>query len=1030
MKKFSVLFTLLILFNTIHVFGQTTRRVQSQYATIQEAIIAAQNGDTIVVSSGTYYENINFSGKSILLKSDGGALNTTINGSQAGSCVSFISGETSAAVINGFTITNGSGTVVSGIQRFGGGIYCYNGSNPTIKNCIIIGNSAFAGSGGGISCWYASAKIKNCIIKNNSNHGISNAFGNGVLVVNCLIYGNYGTDYGGGISAGGGSSPTIINSTIVQNDSYHHTNTGIYAISGGTVINSIVRDNVGVDVTIIQGTTSVTYSNIEGGFTGEGNIDVDPLFIDPSNSNYHLSDTSPCIGAASSSNAPSEDIEHNPRPNPSGSNPDMGAYENALGNINSQSALFDGNQDRIRVTDARPVNPNAIPSAYQISGTAITVEAWIFPMDVPTGTDSRYIIARPANTGFGVDPYQTFALFIYGNAPFSHQPRIGISITDGTHPSGTGYEVFVEDTAAVKIGQWTHVAGTYDGTNVKLYINGVIVHQLPLNVTMGSGSTGLYVGGASGGYFKGMIDEVRLWNTTRTQSDIQAAMNSILAGTESGLMGCWPMDSVYTTSGGLLATVDNTSNHNDLAVQYSAKLVPFPQGSTVQIAPTNLSILPAAVGGGYALTGTEYRAKLLADGWPLPAINVISQPSGATINGDSLIWTPSPEQFGWFPVIATLTNTAGALTGTVNIFVEGIRSASNQLRVDVTHRGKLGAWGLYGKGILYKSKNGLYAGDFSLVDRDNEKFAGGLYTSSNSFNPIEGFTTVPSRFPGFTAFKTSFADEWETNRIGVRVFQTVHSSTTAGDDKYAIIEYRVVNESGVPIGDLFSQFTADFDIGALADNLGGYDSLLQMTYSYEPGGANNSYFYGFSLLNQTVSGEAVFISGTDSLYVRSTSLLTTKTPNPTMLGDYRNQISTGPFNLAQGETLTVAFAMFAGDSLNDICTSAMRAKQVYNNGLPVEEVYNSVPDKFTLHQNYPNPFNPTTNIEYAIPKRSAVRIEVIDLNGRLIETLVNRTQEPGKYQITWNASRFPSGVYFYKITAGDFVETRKCLLIK
>ncbi|MDP3149936.1 MAG: FISUMP domain-containing protein [Ignavibacteria bacterium] len=309
------------------------------FTSIQSAINTAGSGDTIVVYSGTYYENINFIGKDIILRSASGALNTNINGNQAGSCVRFISGETSTAVIDGFTITNGSGTNVSGVQRFGGGIYCYNGSNPTIKNCIITGNSAAAGSGGGIECWYASATIENCIIKNNSNHGIANSFGNGVLVINCLIYGNYGNDNGGGINTAGGSSPTIINSTIVKNDSYHQTNSGIYAISGGTVINSIVRDNTGIDATIAQGTTSVTYSNIDGGFTGTGNIDVDPLFVDGSNNNYHLSGTSPCIGAATSTNAPSKDIEGNPRPNPSGSNPDMGAYENALANPSSLITL-------------------------------------------------------------------------------------------------------------------------------------------------------------------------------------------------------------------------------------------------------------------------------------------------------------------------------------------------------------------------------------------------------------------------------------------------------------------------------------------------------------------------------------------------------------------------------------------------------------------------------------------------------------------------------------------------------------------
>jgi len=691
---------------------------------------------------------------------------------------------------------------------------------------------------------------------------------------------------------------------------------------------------------------------------------------------------------------------------------------------NIQSAYFDGYQDRIRIADTDPVNPAANPAAYQISGIAITIEAWIFPLDIPSGTDSRYIITRPADIGFGVDPYQTFALFIYGNAPFSHQARIGISITDGISPTGAGYEVFVEDTAVVKIGQWTHVAGTYDGTNVKLYINSILVQQLPLNVTMGSGSTGLYVGGASFGFFNGLIDELRLWNTARTQSEIQATMIGTLAGNELGLQGYWPMDSVYITNNGLLVTVDKTSNHNDLVVQFDTKLVPFPQGSAVQIAPTYI-----LGSNNYALTGELFSAKLSSNGYPAPNILVTQKPSEMIVIGDSLFWTPQENQFGSFPVIATALNSNGTIDDTVFVFSEAIRSTQNQVRVDVTHRGKLGSRGTYGKGIHYKSKNGLFAGDFSVVDRDDVKFAGGLYSEPTSFNPIEGFTTIPSRFLEFTAFKTSFTDEWEMNRIGVHVFQTVHNSTTTGDDKYAILEYSIVNESGAPIGDLFAQLSADFDIGTPENNLSEYDSSLQMIFSYESDGANNSCFYGFSLLNQTVSGEAIFINGTDDLYVRTTSPLTTKTPNPAIPGDYRNQISTGPFNLAQEETLTVAFAVFAGDSLNDIKNSAMRSKQIYNDEVTsIASI--DLPTGFSISQNHPNPFNPMTTIQYNIPKSSHVTLTIYNMNGQVVDKLINQKQEPGFYSVNWDARNISTGVYFYRIQADDFQQVKKCLLIK
>ena len=89
-----------------------------------------------------------------------------------------------------------------------------------------------------------------------------------------------------------------------------------------------------------------------------------------------------------------------------------------------------------------------------------------------------------------------------------------------------------------------------------------------------------------------------------------------------------------------------------------------------------------------------------------------------------------------------------------------------------------------------------------------------------------------------------------------------------------------------------------------------------------------------------------------------------------------------------------------------------------------------IPKKFALKPAYPNPFNPVTQFGYAVPTKSQVRIDIYDLRGRLTETLVNQVKEPGNYQVTWNASEYPSGVYLYKIQAGTYTETKKCLLIK
>ncbi|MCW8811038.1 MAG: T9SS type A sorting domain-containing protein, partial [Ignavibacteriaceae bacterium] len=88
------------------------------------------------------------------------------------------------------------------------------------------------------------------------------------------------------------------------------------------------------------------------------------------------------------------------------------------------------------------------------------------------------------------------------------------------------------------------------------------------------------------------------------------------------------------------------------------------------------------------------------------------------------------------------------------------------------------------------------------------------------------------------------------------------------------------------------------------------------------------------------------------------------------------------------------------------------------------------PLTYSLEQNYPNPFNPSTKIKYSVPQSSQVQIKIFDVLGNEIETLVNEEKRAGTYEINWNAINLPSGVYFYQLRAGEFVSTKKMILLK
>jgi hypothetical protein len=89
-----------------------------------------------------------------------------------------------------------------------------------------------------------------------------------------------------------------------------------------------------------------------------------------------------------------------------------------------------------------------------------------------------------------------------------------------------------------------------------------------------------------------------------------------------------------------------------------------------------------------------------------------------------------------------------------------------------------------------------------------------------------------------------------------------------------------------------------------------------------------------------------------------------------------------------------------------------------------------VPAQFALSQNYPNPFNPSTTISFSLPSKSLVTMKIFDVMGREVSTVVSEEMPPGNYSRLWNASGFASGVYFYRIQAGAYVETKRLVIMK
>ncbi len=699
-------------------------------------------------------------------------------------------------------------------------------------------------------------------------------------------------------------------------------------------------------------------------------------------------------------------------------------FENDLVTVKPRSVILDGSDDYITVPHASVFNDL----------TMITLETWVyFNSGGRNGILEKH---ESPSSGWWVDLNTDLSALVVtagGN----------LSVSSNTHP---------------QLNTWHHIAIIYNGTNLSIYLDGVDVSNA--NSGTGSGailnnSRDIRIGDLNwtSSNLDGKMDEIRIWNDVRTQDEIRANMFQPLNGDEANLIGYWAMDEENS-----VLAFDKTANNNN------ATLVNGPLRSANE-KPFGTSI-----------TGNE--------GWRMMSIPVSNVSYGEILdtlwtqgftgadktNGNSnvLTWDESTKVF------ASITNAtdvptvgSGFITyvyddinydGTDDGFPKIIKTDSTQrsgtvsptLSFTSSETLSNDGWNLvgnpYGATIDWDASSGLTsanldasfyvwsdsansgAGDYLSWNGTTGTFGGGeiapwqgFWVKANAAEPTLSLTDEIRSAGGI------LRKEAPVSQIGFSLANEVLSSKTilmfsvnssiekdgldayklqSLNEEYLSVFTKLADGSGLDINAIPTSFDENIsiDLEMAGSSLGGAYKL-----AWNPSNLPN----GLTLtLVDNETGTEIDLAKASSYSFEMESGAKTK--------------NVDSHDLATPTHGVLSPRVMKAKSTGSRFTIQINSKISVSNESAIE-----LPQAVELQQNYPNPFNPSTTIAFGIPESGKVTLEVFDVLGRKVATLLNGdNKSAGRHSVQFDASSLSSGMYIYRLQAGNSVITNKLTLIK
>ena len=634
---------------------------------------------------------------------------------------------------------------------------------------------------------------------------------------------------------------------------------------------------------------------------------------------------------------------------------------------------------------------------------------------------------------------------------------------------------------------WHHIVGTYDNQYAKLYIDGNLVDIVDngSNVGIRYGSDiNLFLGAepidannSTSLYFDGFINDVSIFDTALNQSEIQANMSSELTGNETGLVGYWNFDegtgSTLTdqTSNGNDGTITGAAWSNDVAYSSIALSgTPGPldgglhnvvltaddshegvitQSFTVAVSVTHLDIDGTS---GFRIlsspiSGAVY-SDLLDELWTQGAVG--SDHEGADPN----IWTYND---GWNPVTNLNTDVlAAGQSFVIYVFSDTDWDGDDDLPVTISVDGTPDLSGVTvaanpSKWNLIGNPYGLHVDVSQMLSDNNTRLERHTVYTLDHSNP--GYRThngtngdpqdgLIKPFDGFWIQTGATGDNFEFTEQSIRRGQITGNGRTTNDDSNGSAVFTFSN--GEYTSSTYVSFTPEGDIHLDpldADRLLPLSPAEHLTSMIHESGKSLS----INNLPSNLSDDILFdmdvmlLSPSDDGYE-------TQAGQVNLTWDITNLpegMSLALVNNGTGQTINLYGYPSANINLpskggfsspEDFMATypfvgeAQFMLSVFSDLTATEEEI--VPETITLHNAYPNPFNPSTMISFDLIESDKVSLNIFDLAGRQVASLINKVMIPGTHQISWNPSQVSSGVYLVKLIIGNTSLNQKITYVK